>query len=140
MMPYPAARAKAWEIAARAPDNHPFCVAAQTLCEGHGDDAFLIALIHDSVEDGYANWVEISAEFPPAVYDCVFALTRQPDEPYMKYINRVIAEGGEALVVKRVDVRVNLHRCMKDGDAHRARRYAKALDLLDRAVAIGGKA
>lgn len=119
------------QIAARAPDLHPFIVAAKLAREQEDLDAFVCALLHDSVEDGYASEREIWENFPERIHRAVVILSRRLDETYSEYIHR-IQESGDllAITVKRADAEVNLDRCLADADARRAQRYAFVLETL----------
>lgn len=120
----------AWSIATRAPDTHPFVVALEVAGITDDTKSFLTALLHDSVEDGYASAKEIREHFPPEIYESVITLTRRKGEPYKAYLRRV-KEGSEiARVVKIADASVNLRRCVEAKNWSLARRYEHVLDEL----------
>ena len=123
--------AKAWEIARQSPDPHPVMVATQVVRDGGSDDAFIVALLHDALEDGYASEDEIVAEFSVTIYSAVYTLTRQPGEEYADYIDRINESGDHlAQFVKKADLTVNLHRSAEDGRASLVKRYVRALEVL----------
>ena len=126
------ARIQAWRIACRAPDCHPFHVAAEVLERGGDDDAFTIGLLHDALEEGYASEDEILQHFSVSVYNAIWALTRQDGETYRAYIGRVADEGGAAREVKLADLTVNLRRCQLDGNKSLTLRYLRAFHALDK--------
>lgn len=120
----------AWEIATRSSDTHPFQVAIEVAGMTGDTGAFLLALLHDAVEDGYASAEEIMLRFPGDMYHDVMSLTRAEDEPYTAYMKRV-AEGSErARLVKVADATVNLRRCVSNENYSLARRYENVLERL----------
>lgn len=123
--------ADAISVACRAPDNHPFRVAEQALRDSLGDQGLLVALLHDSVEDGYLSERELARTFPPWVSDALEALTHKESETYFEYINRV-AEGPEiARQVKLSDLRVNIARSIESGHPSLKNRYERAIEKLE---------
>lgn len=106
-----------------------------------GGEQRVVALLHDVFEDSRRRagraWTPKmlrTAGFSPTVVAAVEILTRGEDEPYMDYIERVVASAGTAagelaLPVKRADLRVNLARC-RPGHSLR-RRYERALARLE---------
>jgi (p)ppGpp synthase/HD superfamily hydrolase len=120
------------QIAARAPDLHPFIVAAKLARENEDElSAFVVGLLHDSIEDGYATDREIWENFSEQEYQAVQTLTRRTEETYAEYIHRIQeSEDPLAIKVKRADAEVNLDRCLADADAKRAQRYAFVLENL----------
>ena len=124
---------QALKIASRAPDLHPFVVAAKVVREDAGEDvdAFITALLHDSIEDGYASEREIWDNCPERIHRAVLILSRRLDETYSEYIYRIQESNDPlAIAVKRADAEVNLDRCLADADAGRAQRYAFVLETL----------
>ena len=113
---------KAEEIAKRHPDDHPFRVAARV-----GPEDRDVALLHDSLEDGYSNLQEIGINFHGQVMQDVIELTRLPEEPYKDYIARVRRRGGRARRVKIADINENLQRCKPS----LIERYVEALKMLE---------
>lgn len=121
----------AWVIATRAPDTHPFIVALEVAGLTSDTDAFLLALLHDSVEDGYASLEEIERVFSEQIVKGVKSLTRRKGEVYRAYIMRLREEGPEiARIVKIADASVNLRRSVRDHKWSLARRYELALKEL----------
>lgn len=113
---------KAEEIARRHPDPHPFYVA-----EHVEEKDRVVALLHDSLEDGYSNLQELGIHFDGQTMQDVITLTRLPDEPYKDYIGRIRQRGGRARRVKIADIRVNMQRCKPS----LLNRYSQALDMLE---------
>lgn len=124
----------AWEIAARAPDNHPLSVAAEVFNTVPAPESytlpFIVALLHDSVEDGYATENEIHDNFGWDIYDAILFLTRKEGQTYWEYIE-AIKHGPElARKVKIADATVNLRRSVEEKDWSLARRYERVLEEL----------
>ncbi len=123
---------KAIEIALRHPDGlHPLQVAVEAMkIQGDSDDfeAFLVGLLHDSIEDGYSNFEELMI-FGDRVVHAVGVLTRGDGESYWDYIERVKTYGGKlAKRVKVADATVNLSRCTNElGYQSLRSRYAKVI-------------
>ena len=89
-------------------------------------DARIVALLHDSIEDGETTEDELRSLYSKEVVDAVVILTRRSDETYMQYIDRVKEAGGIVLEVKLADLEVNLARCSDS----LAKRYIKAQKVL----------
>jgi hypothetical protein len=129
---------EAAHIANRHPDEHPWHVAIVACNSGPKADfdAFIVGLLHDSVEDGYATETElISAGFNPMVRAAVNVLTRKDGERYRDYVERIADEpddlGRLARRVKLADAEVNLQRCLgKDGYQGLETRYRWVIEEL----------
>lgn len=119
---------KAEQIAARHGDDHPFRVASRV-----EEPDKVVALLHDSLEDGYSNLQEIGINFHGQVMHDVIVLTRLHDEDYFDYIRKIIQRGGRARRVKIADIQTNLERCYKDPVKWRKliQRYEMALAMLE---------
>jgi hypothetical protein len=130
----------ATEVALRHGDSHPFQVA---LMASVSDDlpvpdfqAFIVGLLHDSLEDGYCTEKVILDIFGGEICNTVEMLTRGDGERYFDYIERIKRYGTPiALKVKLADARVNLARCETNlgygGLAHRYRRVIEELTTTD---------
>lgn len=123
-------------VANRHPDTHPWAVAI-TACNTRKADfeAFLVGLLHDSIEDGYYDEDSLGTDFDDVVKRAVMILTRRDGERYADYIARVKAADGEegrlARRVKLADATVNLARCESDfGYASLAKRYRMVIEEL----------
>jgi hypothetical protein len=87
--------------------QHGLAVASRV----DGPLAKLVAVLHDSVEDGACTIRDLAdAGLAPDALDAIIVLTRQPDEPYADYIGRVLLGGSLARRVKHADLCVNLAR------------------------------
>lgn len=94
----------------------------------YGEDAGLVGLLHDLVEDDWTTAERLSqAGFPQHVIDAVVELTRT-GEPYEEYIQRVVSGSGLARAVKVCDLHDNIAR--KPISPKHEARYRKALELL----------
>jgi (p)ppGpp synthase/HD superfamily hydrolase len=94
------------------------------IARDYGDDATVIAYLHDVVEDTATTLDEIAAEFGSFVSRCVHVVTDEPgasrrERKTLTY--RKMAEvDGEleiALVVKAADRLANLRACRAEGNA-----------------------
>ena len=105
---------------------HAFRVARQLKDDG---DAWLVGLLHDVLEDTDLNAdVLIDSGVPSHVAEAVVVLTTGPDEPYVRYIERVRAN-DLARRVKLVDLRDNLAQ-LDEGEEALRQRYEGALRKL----------
>lgn len=124
--------AKAIEIALRHPDGlHPLQVAVEALkipSEADDYETFIVGLLHDSIEDGYADDKEL-AQFSNRVVAAVYSLTRKDGVPYWEYIYSIKDDGSDlAIRVKKADATVNLARCQNElGYQGLANRYKRVL-------------
>jgi len=101
------------------------------------EQMFIIGLLHDTIEDGFAEADEIATAFGQEIADVVVVLTRVGREPYTSYIERV-ATHPVARLVKIADIQDNLRpeRVAKLPADERGivERYRKALVVLEAAV------
>ncbi|MBR3538990.1 MAG: GTP pyrophosphokinase [Eubacterium sp.] len=109
---------------------HPIMVAEQMTSE----DACVVALLHDVVEDTDVTMEELRAEgFTDTQLRAVQLLTRDKFEPYMDYVARV-AEDPLAKEVKLADLRHNMDRTRLSEftakDEERYRKYKNAEEYL----------
>ena len=97
------------------------------------DGLYVLAWVHDLVEDGYGTLEEISKRFRLSHEQekALDALTRRECEEYFQYIKRV-QENPLATVVKLVDLEDNICRCCNNIKDHwqLLMRYAKAYGIL----------
>jgi (p)ppGpp synthase/HD superfamily hydrolase len=105
---------------------HAFRFARQLQNDG---DAWLVGLLHDVLEDTDLNAdVLIVSGVPSHVVEAVVVLTKRPDEPYDRYIERIRAN-ELAHCVKLADLRDNLAQ-LDEGEESLRRRYEGALRKL----------
>lgn len=114
--------------------EHPARIAARARAAGDGDDAEIVAWLHDVVEDTDVTLAEIDRDFGPEIARAVDAITRRDGEGDA-YYGRVAAD-PLALVVKRHDIADNTapERTARLDPATRERlaaKYEHALALLD---------
>lgn len=108
---------------------HPLRV--MTHCGELGEDHACAAVLHDVVEDGDIEVIDLSHayEFSDAVVDAVDALTRRDGEQYFDFIRRC-SRNNIARAVKVCDIQDNLRPSRDVGTSMRVQRYRKALDIL----------
>jgi (p)ppGpp synthase/HD superfamily hydrolase len=97
-------------------------------------DAQVVALLHDVLEDSELTEDDLNqAGIPPHICASVAALTRQLDETYEEFIER-IAEDELARTVKILDIKDNLNlqrlKIVKKADLMRVNDYHRALQFL----------
>jgi (p)ppGpp synthase/HD superfamily hydrolase len=98
--------------------------------EGEGEEAMIVAVLHDVVEDTPWTIEQLAAEgFAPHLVAAIELLTRQEDETYEAFIER-IAPDPLARLVKLADLKDNMdvRRLPEFGkkDAERMERYHRA--------------
>lgn len=97
------------------------------------DDACIVALLHDVVEDSDVTLEELSKTFPEKIVAAVDAITRREDETYEAYINRV-SENKIARKVKIADLKDNMDisrlASLADKDIVRLQKYHQAYNML----------
>jgi (p)ppGpp synthase/HD superfamily hydrolase len=120
--------------------RHPMAVAEKV----YTDDAKVVALLHDVLEDTEVSEATIRAMFGGTIADAVVALTRRPGEPYMDFVARA-KENPIARVVKIADIEHNSDlsrlKTVTKEDLDRTEKYRKALKFLredDRRQESGG--
>lgn len=93
-----------------------------------GLDAKIVALLHDAVEDGACNLLDLrDADLPDEIVDAVAYLTRGADEKYADYIERIRTSGSDlAVYVKLADLDTNLSR-LDEERASLEGRYRRAI-------------
>lgn len=94
------------------------------------DDLCIVCLLHDVIEDygidsNQAKYIkENYSEF---IYDTVLCLSRNKNEQYFSYIERV-TKNEYASIVKLCDLLVNIDR--SEIGSSRMKRYHKAADII----------
>jgi hypothetical protein len=71
------------------------------------DDERIVAVLHDTVEDGKATLCGLAVIVPAHLLEAIEAISRRPDERYFSYIRR-LAENPLARTVKIADLDDNL--------------------------------
>lgn len=67
------------------------------------------AVLHDVIEDHPEYSERVRTEFPE-IYESLLIVSRQSDETYSEFIDRVVSSGDRvAITVKYCDMLVNLH-------------------------------
>jgi (p)ppGpp synthase/HD superfamily hydrolase len=111
---------------------HPLRVMLRVREHGHRVEVQAAAVLHDVVEDTAVTLDDVAA-LDPAVAVLVDALTRRPNEPYLNFIRRAGLD-REARAIKLADIRdtmSRLYRLPKEQAESLARRYNKALEILE---------
>lgn len=87
----------------------------------YGEEAAVIAYLHDTVEDTPTTLAEIEAQFGPEVAACVSLLTDEPGETRQErkaktYARMAVVHGDHeiALLVKVADRLANVRACVQD--------------------------
>jgi len=94
------------------------------------DEARVVALLHDVVEDSDVSLDDLRGDFPEAIVVQVDAMSRREGERYVSYIRRV-ANYGIASRVKIADLRDNLDPSRRMGVSDSlVKRYEQALEFL----------
>lgn len=104
--------------------DHPYSYhldAVAALAEPYGQEAVVVAYLHDTVEDTGTKISEIESMFGPKVAACVSLLTDEPGanrkERKAKTYAKLAGVQGEnelALLVKTADRLANVRACVKD--------------------------
>lgn len=89
----------------------------------------VVAVLHDTVEDGHITITQVADEFGEAVARDVEALTRKRDETYEAFIDR-LSTNAVAVVVKIADLEDNMSD-LPDGHGL-FKRYKPALEKLEK--------
>jgi len=119
--------ARAFAIAAHADQkygDHPYSFhldAVAALAEPYGEEAVVIAYLHDTVEDTQITIAEIEGKFGPKVAACVSLLTDEPgvnrkERKARTYAKLAGVQGPNeiALLVKVADRLANVRACVQD--------------------------
>lgn len=98
------------------------------------DDAKIVAILHDVVEDSDVTLDDLRALFAPQIVDAIALLTKSGDIEYSKYIENIRAN-ALAREVKIADLRdnMNLSRIQNptEKDYKRVDKYRGALAVLE---------
>ena len=112
---------------------HPFHLAEQMKDE----KTTAVALLHDVIEDTDCTVDELrKMGFSEEILAAISLMTHSPDVPYMEYVAQ-IKNNPIARTVKLADLRHNSDMSRLDAptewDYKRAEKYAKAIELLEKA-------
>lgn len=86
--------------------GHVTRVGVRAYAASGRDDAFVVGLLHDIVEDTPVSLDGLAILFPAHIVEAVDAITHRPNEPRLDYLKRVAAN-ELATIVKRADFRDN---------------------------------
>jgi (p)ppGpp synthase/HD superfamily hydrolase len=112
---------------------HAWSVAEKTKEFSLDDRIYIVALLHDVVEDGYTTFKKLQKlyDLDDEQMAALDAITRREGEKYFDYIERV-KQNEMAKTVKLADLQHNIDRCANDLPNRWGllRRYAKAYGIL----------
>lgn len=75
-------------------------------CEGKSDELFVVGILHDLVEDTEYTKDQLYEDFGYSIGDAVMIVTKDEDEKYQEYIQRVLTSKNLiAFVVKKADMK-----------------------------------
>jgi (p)ppGpp synthase/HD superfamily hydrolase len=110
--------------------QHPIAVAEKV----DGEDAKVVALLHDVLEDTEISEPTIRRLFGDTIADAVVALTKRSGESYMEFVVRAKLN-PIARKVKIADIEHNSDlsrlKTVTQKDLDRTEKYKKALSLLE---------
>ena len=112
--------------------THPKAVA--DLVEG--DDAKMVALLHDVVEDTVVTMDDLKEFFPENICQAIDAMSHRENESYLNYVLR-LCKNDLARKVKFADIAHNMFTLEDDGKTItriRRERYEMALWILNNNV------
>lgn len=111
-------------------------VVADMETRGLSRETLIVGYLHDVLEDSTITYEKLEDAFGTRVANAVLALTREPSESYMDYIERC-SKNDLAYQVKYHDVFFNLNYTLKQlnsyenkDDLRRFNKYTKALEYL----------
>lgn len=75
-------------------------------CEDKSDELFVVGILHDLVEDTEYTKDQLYEDFGYSIGDAVMIVTKDKDEEYQEYIQRVLASKNlTAFIVKKADMK-----------------------------------
>ncbi len=103
--------------------NQPYILhPLRMMCKVTEEEEQIVAILHDVVEDSAVTVAELAEYgFSKRVLDAVDCLTRQADEDYEAYIERILTN-SLASVIKLVDLDDNINRNHFDDESSKLRR------------------
>jgi guanosine-3',5'-bis(diphosphate) 3'-pyrophosphohydrolase len=120
--------------------------AVAALAEPYGEDAVVVAYLHDTVEDTDVTLASIEAEFGSRVAACVSLLTDEPganrkERKARTYAKLAQAKGETelALVVKVADRLANVRACIADRKVSLWRLYQSEQQAFKKAAFRSGQ-
>ena len=98
--------------------EHAKAVYTRIKESGYPESYAVVALLHDSLEDGYATKRELADWLNVSETELVALgfLTRRADQDYVEYIH-ALKRNDMARAVKYADLYVNIKRCIDDLDS-----------------------
>jgi len=106
--------------------DHPVRIAGMV----EGEDAKVVALLHDVVEDSDVSLDDLAEVFPARIVAAVDAVSRRADETYFEFVARAALD-PLGKIVKHADLQDHLGPGHEDAiPASLIKRYRKALAML----------
>lgn len=93
------------------------------------EEIWIIALLHDTLEDTNTTYYELEEEFGCRVAQGVLSLTKTKGSDYNDYLQDVMSNDDSRLV-KIADSMTNLEACLYQQEFKRAQKYLKSLTVL----------
>ncbi|RMH36942.1 MAG: HD domain-containing protein [Nitrospirae bacterium] len=119
--------------------------AVARLAEPYGEEAVILAYLHDVLEDTPVTEAAIRQAFGDFVADCVAILTDEPgadrrERKFLTYAKMADIENrlALALIVKVCDRLANVRACVREGDRMRFERYRQEHPAFHTAVYRAG--
>lgn len=95
--------------------SHSFHAIGVARKVGKHHNAIAIALLHDVLEDTIISYRELRLEFGSKVAEGVLTLTREDNESWNDYINKIIKSDDKMLYrIKIADIEDNISRMPKE--------------------------
>jgi guanosine-3',5'-bis(diphosphate) 3'-pyrophosphohydrolase len=104
--------------------------AVAELVSSYGEDALVVAYLHDVLEDTEAELADLAAEFGAFIAQCVSVLTDEPGDTRQlrkrltwRKMSKVSGKLELALLVKAADRLANVRACLADANQPMLKRY-----------------
>jgi len=101
----------------------------QDRCAGYDSKAYIVALLHDVVEDSHISMLTIENLFTEGIRNSVNAMSNIYDDTYEEYIS-YLSRNKTAIKVKIADLKFHLSQ----PEVRHKERYTKALRLLEESL------
>jgi (p)ppGpp synthase/HD superfamily hydrolase len=145
------ARARTFAVHAHGSQKygpHPYHVhldAVATLAEPFGEQAQVVAYLHDVVEDTAVTTAQVSEEFGSFVAECVGILTDEEGDTRRERKGKTYSKMAKvhgalelALVVKAADRLANINACLRDRREDKLSMYREEQDAFRQAAFRAG--
>jgi (p)ppGpp synthase/HD superfamily hydrolase len=117
---------------------HPLRVMLHVKNAGGSEVETAAAALHDVVEDTVTTVEELAELFGPDVATLVDRMTRRDGEGYVEYVERCVAGGASAILLKQADLTDNndperLARMPEEQRAELQAKYQSGFEVIERA-------